>query len=380
MKSSTGQHWIALDHIRAFAAFCVFTGHFLHGFSGLPVPIAGAPAIFPFAILDEGETGVSLFMALSGYLFAKLLDGKEVRYSAFFWNRFLRLAPLMLLILVVVDVQRAWNGEATSPWPYVRELLRGFVTSNPPLPHGHWSIVVETQFYVLIPMLMIAVRKWPSAPLWLVGTAITLRAALYLHGNDMAFLGYWTIIGRIDQFLLGIFAFRYRSVVCKRHGVAAAVAIGFALLYYGFDLAGGLSHFADDPVRQPLWILMPTIEGAAYATLIAYYDGSFAPSARGISGFVAKAGAYSYSIYLLHFFVVFHASYLIHTDIMDISNLYVACAWSMLCFAMMVPIGWLSFRCIEEPFLKMRLPYIKGPIPAPAAASAQDFVVTILPA
>jgi len=28
------------------------------------------------ALLDEGHTGVALFMTLSGYLFAKLLDGK----------------------------------------------------------------------------------------------------------------------------------------------------------------------------------------------------------------------------------------------------------------------------------------------------------------
>ena len=77
MKSSTGQYFIALDHIRAVAALLVFIWHFSHAASGYPVPFEFTPSFFPLAIFDEGHTGVALFMTLSGYLFAKLLDGKR---------------------------------------------------------------------------------------------------------------------------------------------------------------------------------------------------------------------------------------------------------------------------------------------------------------
>src|SRR5258706_9600151 len=103
MRSSTGQHWVALDHVRALAAFMVFTWHFLHYTVGYPVKFGAQPSIFPLALLDEGHTGVSLFMTLSGYLFAKILDGKAVHYAPFFWNRLLRLAPLLLVVVAITD-------------------------------------------------------------------------------------------------------------------------------------------------------------------------------------------------------------------------------------------------------------------------------------
>src|SRR5262245_13547807 len=104
MKSSSGAHFIALDHIRALAAFFVVAWHFTHTRNGFPVPFSYVPAVFPLAILDEGHTGVALFMTLSGYLFAKLLDGKSIDYRAFIWNRALRLLPLLLVVIGIVGV------------------------------------------------------------------------------------------------------------------------------------------------------------------------------------------------------------------------------------------------------------------------------------
>ena len=57
MKSSSGKHYIALDHLRALAAFLVFVWHFTHGTNetnGYPVPFEGAPQLFFFAIIIEG--------------------------------------------------------------------------------------------------------------------------------------------------------------------------------------------------------------------------------------------------------------------------------------------------------------------------------------
>ena len=46
---------------------------------------------------------------------------------------------------------------------------------------------------------------------------------------------------------------------------------------------------------------------------------------------------------------------------MDISNFYIALIWAIaFFFAMMIP-GYLSFRFIESPFLKLRLKYAKEP-------------------
>src|SRR4051812_6833963 len=136
MKSSTGSHFIALDHVRALAAFIVFAWHFTHATKGYPIPFEYVPAVFPLSILDEGHTGVALFMALSGYLFAKLLDGKSINYRAFIWNRALRLLPLLVLVIFIVGIKKFFLHESLRSYAYI--VARGPVF--PYLPNGGWSI------------------------------------------------------------------------------------------------------------------------------------------------------------------------------------------------------------------------------------------------
>lgn len=66
MKSSSGAHYIGLDHLRALATFMVFTWHFTHSIDGFPVPYDFTPVLPPLALLDEGHTGVALIITLSG--------------------------------------------------------------------------------------------------------------------------------------------------------------------------------------------------------------------------------------------------------------------------------------------------------------------------
>lgn len=77
MKSSSNQYFIGLDHIRALAAYLVFCWHFLHWSKGSPIPFS-YDAYVPFlSLVNEGHIGVSIFMVLSGYLFAKILNNKK---------------------------------------------------------------------------------------------------------------------------------------------------------------------------------------------------------------------------------------------------------------------------------------------------------------
>ena len=120
MKSSSGEHFIALDHVRALAAFMVVAWHFTHGSTGYPVLFEFVPAFVPFALLDEGQTGVALFMTLSGYLFAKLLDGKSIHYPEFLWNRALRLLPLLSVVLLIIGLIAIPRGKPCGVCAYHR--------------------------------------------------------------------------------------------------------------------------------------------------------------------------------------------------------------------------------------------------------------------
>jgi len=357
MRSSSGVHFIALDHVRALAAFMVFAWHFTHAGNGYLVPFDYVPALFPFSILDEGHTGVALFMTLSGYLFTKLLSGKSIDYRAFIWNRALRLLPLLVVVILIVGITKFVSGQSLSSFAY--SIVEGALL--PTLPNGGWSITVEFHYYLILPLLLWMLTKSKLWPLSIIIVAIALRVFLYHEIGEIQSLAYSTIVGRIDQFALGMLVYQFRSHLTNRHLVALPTIMAFMIIYWYFDSQGGFYQNPSYPSPSPFWIFLPTLEGIAYAISIAWYDNSFSHSASGLSGFIGRIGEYSYSIYLLHFFVVFRAAKVVNGHIMHISNFYLACVWSLIFFVLMILPGYVSFRFIEAPFLKLRRRYVKVP-------------------
>ncbi len=351
MRSSNDQYFIALDHIRALAALLVFSWHFIHPTYGE----SAQPAAFPLSIFSEGHTGVALFMALSGYLFAKLLNGHQIHYRAFLWNRLIRLAPLLIAVVAVVGARRAMAG--ADMMVYLKSVLFGLV--QPTLPNGGWSITAEFHFYLVLPLLLALNRTWrPALPLFL-GAVLLMRVFLYGWYGEIQFLSYWTIVGRIDQFLLGILAFQYRHRFTGRHLWMATIGVAFLIFYNWFDRQGGFLAYPDYPSDASLWIWMPTIEGLVYACSIAWYDTSFRHSGGWLSRVVALIGTCSYSIYLLHFFFVGKLAHALQTYTsfeLSTTSLVLLAPFA---FLLVVPVAYLSYRFVELPFLRFRTPYIQ---------------------
>ena len=344
---------LGLDHIRALAAFMVFSWHFLHYANGYPVPFEGAPSIFPLALLDEGHTGVALFMTLSGYLFAKILDGRSVNYLAFLSRRATRLLPLLFAMLVVEGVREYVVGADLVG--YLRSLVTGLI--EPTLPNGAWSLTVEFHFYLLLPLLLFLCRKSPALLFAAIFLAVGLRTFLFIRNGTVFWPAYWTIAGRIDQFVFGILAYHYRSMIIRKHVLALALGTVFCVFYYLFDRMGGFYRMPQYPSPSPIWIILPTIEGAFFSALIAYYDGSFQHSRGLLSRSIAKIGKYSYSIYLWHFYVVFLMADFVQRYIMNISYYYIGQVWALLCFLALVPFAFISYQIFEKPFMNVGLSY-----------------------
>lgn len=354
MKSTSGEHYLALDQVRALAALMVFTWHFTHFTNGYPVPFEGAPVIFPLALLDEGHTGVSLFMTLSGYLFAKLIDSKKILYKSFLYNRALRLFPLLLVVILVAGVQQALSGG--SLLEFCKSILSGVI--YPTLPYGGWSITVEFHFYVLLPLLLAFMRYNRYSLLLVVVAFIGLRYVLFRHYLDAQSFTYLTIIGRMDQFVFGIFMFALRDKIVGNWALAVVTAILFSIFYLWFDDIGGVYRHTKDVFPAWIWLILPTIEGFSYGLLISWYDNSCKPMSRGLSRLIGFIGELSYSIYMLHFFFVFKLAQFVHENIINISNFYLGLLAAIICFLLSLPISYLSYSFIEKPFLKLRRPYL----------------------
>ena len=355
MRSSTGQHYLALDHLRALAAFLVFAWHFTHAAHGYPVPFDQTPFAFPpFSLLDEGHTGVALFMTLSGYLFAKLLGHQQIDYKFFMLNRALRLLPLLVVVIVVVGAIQFSQGTLV---PYLKSIAQGVLM--PSLPNGGWSITVEFHFYLLLPALLFLARKSIHYLVAIVVGAVLFRLLCHTLTGSVQELAYWTLVGRIDQFVLGMLS-AYTFAAFRNKGLLVlAATTGLVGFYTWFDAAGGFYGLPSYPSPSLTWVILPTIEGLAYAAIIGGYD-AWQQSTNLLSRAIGKVGEYSYSIYLLHVFVVFHAADLVHTRVMDISNFYLAVAWAVPAFVLMALACACSYHWIELPFLRYRRSYVRS--------------------
>lgn len=361
MRSTSGEHYVALDHVRAMAVMLVFSWHFMHGPQGYPVSFDGTPLWSPLVLFDEGHVGVALFMTLSGYLFAKLLDGRRVNYALFFWNRLLRLMPLLTLVLGIhatAEAIRAHSAQAA--FTYLLSMAPGFLF--PKWPNGGWSIAVELQFYLLLPAILLLLRAKPWCVGWVVASAIIFRAAYHASTGEVQFLAYFTIFGRIDQFVFGILAFHCRNLIPGLRYWAVAAAIALIQLYWWFDQSGGFYLQPSFPSPSRLWVVLPTLEGILFSILISWYDQLSTFKLGLVSSLLSMIGEYSYSIYLLHFFFVFDVAAWIQLNILNISNFYVAIPISMFVLILTLPLGYLSHRFIERPFLMLRRPYIRADV------------------
>lgn len=381
MKSTSGSHFVALDHVRAIAALLVFLWHFVHGPAGYPVPFSGAPVWGPLVLSDEGHVGVALFMTLSGYLFAKLLNGRQIFFFRFLMNRALRLFPLMFFVLAIGAALAAYRADdLRAAYWFILGLPKGLIF--PTLPNGLWSVTVELHFYIVLPLLLWLLRSSVRWLLALLVAAVLFRAYLWASLGEVQSLSYWTFIGRIDQFILGMVAFSLGDLLRGRHMTAVVVASIFVSFYLWFDTAGGFYELGSYPSKSVVWVVMPTLEGLAFCTLIAWYDRSFVNLRGRLSDLAAKIGEYSYSIYLLHFFFVFGLARYIHEHVLSLGNFYVATAVGFVAFLAMIPLGYLSMMLIERPFLRLRVIYIRkqvpvgereqGPATLPAPMGARD--------
>jgi peptidoglycan/LPS O-acetylase OafA/YrhL len=329
------------------ACYLVFIWHFSHSFTGHPVAFGYAPAIFPLALLDEGHIGVAVFMCLSGYLFAKILNGVDISYRRFIWNRFVRLAPLLAFVSIIVGVDHVHSG-----WTilgYIQVWMAGAILPDI-WPNGGWSITVEAHFYVILPVLLILVRRSPWFALLVVGAAFATRLLIYELTGQIHRLAYFTIVGRIDQFVLGMLLFHIGYALKARHLLASAVFLILAAVYYAFDRLGGWYG-----PSEAIWIILPTIEGALICVLIAYYDHSPIRVPKPLSWSLATMGSVSYSMYLLHPFFIFELSAL--ADRLFHPGFYESLCFGTIAFLSTVPIAWVSFALIEKPFLALRISY-----------------------
>lgn len=354
MKSSSGLYFRKLDQVRAVAIFLVFFWHFIGHAEITPLP--GTFSFLPNALLAQGHTGVAIFMVLSGYLFAKLTTGKQLDYAPFLLNRALRLAPLLLLAITFHALYFSLTHRAATLPQYFYDVAASVVL--PTLPNGGWSITTEVHFYLIFPLILYMERKLPLSSLLIVAAAIAVRCAVgyFLGVEKIVDAAYWTIIGRIDQFIVGIIFARYAFLTRPSPFGAALVLLAWLNAWFAFAKMGGFYGTS----HSTIWIILPTAEAVSYGYLISWFDKFGAESNSVAATALQNVGKWSYSIYVLHFLLVSKLWILINTHIMLVTNFYAAVLWAIPSFAIVAILGAITFNYFEKFFLRFRAPYLQS--------------------
>jgi peptidoglycan/LPS O-acetylase OafA/YrhL len=346
----------ALDGLRLLAVAAVMAFHF-----GLP----GAEA---------GFLGVDVFFVLSGFLITSLLLRRmyEGPLDVFdFWAR--RLRRLLPALLVLVGVVVAW-GALVAP-AVIRDGLRGditatlfyvanwhfittstyFASNGVPSPLEHmWSLAVEEQFYLVWPLLLVAIaflvrdprRRLAAigviAALGLAASAVRLGLVWRSGGQDRAYLG---TDSRIFEPLAGaLLAAAMASAAVRRvvsHLHRGLLAAGGAGLAWGFATLGGSAGatraYADGGA------VVVALGTAAVIAAIATRDSGLA-RALALPA-VAYLGRLSYAMYLWHWpLQVWTGRY----GWWDLSRLGTPARATILT-ALTVALAALSYHLVEEP-------------------------------
>lgn len=207
-----------LDSLRALAITLVFMYHYMVFVSRQPT--------FGWASV-VGWVGVDLFFVLSGYLianqlFAGLVRGQRLSLGAFYARRALRTLPLFWLILGAYFLFPTVMGGKTPPslWRFLTFTQNFELQPGTAFSHA-WSLCIEEQFYLVLPVLLWAGVRWRGGRV--LGWSL-LAALLALGVVSRAVL--WATYGRIsDGQSVGYHPFVYYATLCRFDEFLPGVAV-----------------------------------------------------------------------------------------------------------------------------------------------------------
>ncbi len=356
MESSNSKYFSRLDHLRLLAALMVLFWHVLR--YSKQAPTNEVPSFWPLSFAQEGHTGVSLFMCLSGFIFWTLCKNRQINYLKFIRNRTLRIAPLF----VVWTLLYFYTSEIDPTKLFVA--IVGLLNKGT-VPGVGWTIIVEFQFYLIFPFLLFFTQSYGLRYLWaIVILAIFLRWSVWHATGTVQDLAYSTIFGRIDQFVLGMIsgelATRYKQLFHSRALPIALMLIGSALMHW-FDSAGGFFDNGGYPSNSSIWIYWPSIEGCLFSLIIASYLGIPILLPKSVDKVLAKLGTLSYSLYLNQHFAILLSHGLAKQIGIDTTGFWNALGFTFFgVFPLLVAMSMMTYYAIERPFLLLRTPYLKS--------------------
>lgn len=308
-----------IDLLRGLSIVLVLMNHVNMRLLFAHVPYTqGLPSQLVDSLVWNGQFGVQIFFAVSGYLITstslrRWRSPQAVSIRDFYLLRFARIAPLMLLLLAVLCILhaagvagyvvsaktgglgRALLAALTFHINYL-EATRGYLPGNWDI---LWSLSVEEMFYLFFPLVMKVLRKR-----WLLTALLLLfviagpfaRAKMFNHNPVWREYSY---LGGMDAIALGcLTAMVLAAMKLSRRWLLVCAATGGMLLVFSLCLSDTAYRWGLG--RDGLNMTVLAV-GACLLIATAAQSGWRSPA---LFAPLKLLGQRSYEIYLTHMFAV----------------------------------------------------------------------------
>lgn len=362
---ATSGHLVAVDGLRGVLALGVFFHHAVISHAFLTRGVWEAPAARFYAQL--GVAPVTLFFFITGFLFwSKAIRARRLPFIEFIANRARRLMPAYYAsFALVVVVLAAESGFAAVPSrsSLAAQLVRWMLCGVPfsfPLINGikhsllvnagvFWSLRVEWGFYLALPFLcwFATLRRFPL----LIGACavaheILLRPALASHPGLSLVLD---LPNALTKFFVIAFSIGMATAHLREYSPdipwLRSWPVGLLIvLDVGFVLFAAPAQYG--PMESLL--LAPAFVAIVYGNTV--FGLLRRPAFQHL-------GAISYSLYVLHGIVLYVGVQRLGlaSGLADAAPLVYWC-WIAGCAVVVIILASLSYRWVEQPFLRPRTP------------------------
>jgi peptidoglycan/LPS O-acetylase OafA/YrhL len=345
-----------LDTLRALAIALVLMSHY-NGF-------VARGSIFG-VVGDVGWAGVDLFFVLSGYLIGNQLlapaaRGESLSLKTFLARRLLRTLPnyyMVLAVYLLLPHSPIWGQTMAPVWRFLS------FTQNVGLRYGEtfthsWSLCIEEQFYLALPLVVMALvgRRRSPRLLWCaliaaIGAGIATRAINFMHGQA-AFTApaYYSTLARFDELLPGVAIAMLKNF---HPGLFARILKqGNALLATGIAMAAAVLYGVryDAPNQFLASTFGFSLVAISFALLTCAALGPCCILNRLRIPGAASLALWSYAVYLVHKPVFMALRPALESRGIDPAAPPTVAA----VMAAGVLGGWILYRVVETPFMRLR--------------------------
>lgn len=324
-----------INGLRAYAVILVVLFHFqIIGFSG-------------------GFIGVDIFFVISGYLMTKIiitgLENKTFNFLKFYISRSNRIIPALVVLcsvlglvgwftLTPLELKDLGKHAATSLGfisniQYFRETGYFNTASHEKLLLHTWSLSVEWQFYIILPIFLFFVFKLTNSKnvlkiLFSLCFIISLLLSIYISQTNTSAAFFLLPTRAWEMFSGGLIFLFFNNLKLSESNKKIIHYFGFLLIIISFILFTGATPWPSFNA------LLPVL--GTFLIILAANNQSILTN----NIVIQFIGNTSYSIYLWHWPIVFYLSYF------EKSHSIIYIIFSIL---LSIAFGWLSYKFIETP-------------------------------